>query len=193
MIFNDIQCVPSETSFTAHGTVLDKWILMDSVGEIWTLTLDNTIFCVMVSRKRQTEFHKLIMTIAQHSDLQPRLEITGTQSVLHNCHQPGAFALKRLWIDNTFFSALESCWWEGNALLIQSMRTALQLRNKLRAHTGPYFLPRRTLTLSLLEKWAHQPWELLSSTRRICLACYVVKCVRPTSADGKGVVQFRFC
>lgn len=65
------------------------------------LTLDNNIICVIISRRRQIEFHKLIMTIAQHFDLQPQQEIIGTQSMLHNCHQYGAFAFKALQTDYT--------------------------------------------------------------------------------------------
>lgn len=64
-------------------------------------TLDSNIFCEITSRRQLIEFHKLIITITQHSDLQSQQEVIGTQSILHNCHQYGAFAFKVLQIDNT--------------------------------------------------------------------------------------------
>lgn len=41
------------------------------------------------------------MTIAQPFDLQPQEETIGTQSILHNGHQSGAFAFKLLQTDNS--------------------------------------------------------------------------------------------
>lgn len=43
------------------------------------------------------------MTIAQHFDLQPQQEIILAQSILHHCHQYGAFAFKVLQIDYALY------------------------------------------------------------------------------------------
>lgn len=185
-----IQCVLWETSFIVHVTLMETvfllWIQLEKKEK---LTLDNKTFCVMISRRQQIEFHKLIMTIAQRFDLQPQQEILAHRASCTTAISV-VLLLSKYCRLTTLFICPKILVLRREQITHQSMCIALQLLQKLcMLIQAPTLLAHHELALPSLEKWAHQPG---SSKRQICLECSVAKCTRPTSAEAKRALQFSF-